>query len=419
MKMKDNVAYAALPRELKGRRNVVNGELQKNNGRFRSGKTRKAEVDPTTPVYDYADSEVPRIYRQVEIEYSKFGVEDFDFGITHFVTHTASNSINIIDYGRDGVEVDYVTKIAAFHRFLIELLSSEGNNFPNNPALLKKQVIPTTPRALSSPITQLLGMDAKNIVTCASCGAVREKDNMTHIVDLSYPRKLMQLSVPEAEKRNDLQSPWFVFNDFVVRNISEEEALSFPGRWKIPAIIYFERSDLRDIVDYSGLPNKIEETILNRDPHFIKHEVLQPTELPCPGTFVAIDAEFVSMQQEETEFRSDGTKKVLRPARLSLARVSVLRGGGVKQGIPFIDDHIHTSEVIVDYLTEFSGIKFGDLDPHLTRHTLTPLKLVYKKLRLLVDRGCVFIGHGLSKDFRIISEFSPFSIIRSFVKTGH
>ena len=72
---------------------------------------------------------------------------------------------------------------------------------------------------------------------------------------------------------------------------------------------------------------------------------------------VAIDAEFVSMQQEETEFRSDGTKRVIRPARLSLARVSVLRGDGPKQGVPFIDDHIHTSEVIVDYLTEFSGIK--------------------------------------------------------------
>ena len=46
----------------------------------------------------------------------------------------------------------------------------------------------------------------------------------------------------------------------------------------------------------------------------------------------------------------------------------------------------------------------GDLDPRLSAHTLTPLKIVYKKLRVLVDRGCVFIGHGLSKDFRIISE---------------
>ena len=39
----------------------------------------------------------------------------------------------------------------------------------------------------------------------------------------------------------------------------------------------------------------------------------------------------------------------------------------------------------------------------MSRYTLTPLKVVYKKLRLLVDLGCIFIGHGLSKDFRIIS----------------
>lgn len=89
----------------------------------------------------------------------------------------------------------------------------------------------------------------------------------------------------------------------------------------------------------------------------IKHELLAADELPKPGTMVAIDAEFVSMQQEESEFRSDGTKKVLRPARLGLARVSVLRGDGRKMGVPFIDDHIHTSEAIVDYLTEYSGIK--------------------------------------------------------------
>lgn len=45
----------------------------------------------------------------------------------------------------------------------------------------------------------------------------------------------------------------------------------------------------------------------------------------------------------------------------------------------------------------------GDLDPNTSRHTLVPLKVAYKKLRLLVDLGCVFIGHGLAKDFRIIS----------------
>lgn len=89
----------------------------------------------------------------------------------------------------------------------------------------------------------------------------------------------------------------------------------------------------------------------------IRHKGLETTELPTPGTLIAIDAEFVALQQEEMEFRSDGTKNILRPSHMSLARVSVLRGEGVKERTPFIDDYIHTSETVVDYLTEYSGIK--------------------------------------------------------------
>ncbi|KAJ6546999.1 ubiquitin carboxyl-terminal hydrolase-domain-containing protein [Mycena capillaripes] len=604
MKLNDNIAYAALPRELKGRRNMVSGSRNKK-GRFRSGKSRADEPDPDTPTWEYSGSSIPRIYRKVEIEYSKFGVEDFDFGfynkteysglethilnsytnalvqVMHYspsirrlakshittscprehcllcelgfvvrmledangtncqssnfcktvgVLAQTSNAIELIDYGREPTEVDYALMIQSFHRFLLDHLSSEGNSFPHNPLILKNpSSIQAALLPVAAPVTQLLGIDAKNLIICMNCKAVREKENMTHVIDLTYPRPvgepqaleftsilrnaiLRQMShkatcqtckhfsnftsrrsiasrdlppilainasvyspeslnywldnknqrflkpqiqlhgqvegvddpelavyslrslvvqivnkeknshlvaiikVPEAEGRIDLISPWFIFNDFAVQNITEEEALSFSGSWKIPAIIHFERVDRQDALDFSGLPSAMDPAILshdtsislNRDPNRIKHECLSFEELPKPGTLVAIDAEFVSMQQEETEFRSDGSKQVLRPARLSLARVSVLRGDGPKQGLPFIDDHIHTSEVIVDYLTEFSGIRFGDLDPALSPHTLTPLKLVYKKLRLLVDRGCIFIGHGLSKDFRIINIFVP------------
>lgn len=89
----------------------------------------------------------------------------------------------------------------------------------------------------------------------------------------------------------------------------------------------------------------------------VRQRVLEETELPKQGTLVSIDAEFVSLQQEEVEYRSDGTKSLIRPSRMTLARVSVLRGEGTETGVPFIDDHILVNEPIVDYLTEFSGIR--------------------------------------------------------------
>lgn len=39
--------------------------------------------------------------------------------------------------------------------------------------------------------------------------------------------------VPDAEGQSDLDSPWFIFNDFAVQNVSEREALSFPDKWKV------------------------------------------------------------------------------------------------------------------------------------------------------------------------------------------
>lgn len=44
MKTNDNVAYAAMPKELKGRRNISTTVARKSNGRFRSGQTRQNDV---------------------------------------------------------------------------------------------------------------------------------------------------------------------------------------------------------------------------------------------------------------------------------------------------------------------------------------------------------------------------------------
>ena len=260
------------------------------------------------------------------------------------------------------------------------------------------------------------GIGARYAVTSLVVQIQESPDVPAHLV--SFAR------VPDED-----QIPtWVMFNDFLVRQVSAEEVFRFPDAWKVPAVIVFQRQDVDDILDLQRLPTQLDPSILCEDvsvssrrrEDMIKHQPLEMSELPAPDTLISIDAEFVSLQQEELEFRSDGTKRILKPSHMSLARVSVLRGEGANEGLPFIDDYIHTSEVVVDYLTEFSGIQSasaylgiivktdveadGDLDPSTSTHTLVPLKVAYKKLRLLVDLGCIFIGHGLSKDFRTISE---------------
>ncbi|SPO31075.1 related to PAN2 - component of Pab1p-stimulated poly(A) ribonuclease [Ustilago trichophora] len=232
-----------------------------------------------------------------------------------------------------------------------------------------------------------------------------------------------------ARSRASQLGPWYLFNDFLVRNISESEALGFQNSWKLPSVLMWEREDLEplSILELRQGLTSIDPTILcrdfnisqHRDPKRIRHSLLNEDELPGAGTLVAIDAEFVALNQEELEIRSDGTRSVIRPTRLSLARVSVVRGQGEREGEAFIDDHIYTQEEVVDYLTKFSGILPGDLDPATSKHTVVPLKSAYKKLRLLVDRGCIFIGHGLKKDFRIINIFVPPSQVIDTVDLYH
>jgi len=58
-------------------------------------------------------------------------------------------------------------------------------------------------------------------------------------------------------------------------------------------------------------------------------------------------------------------------------------------------------------VTQFSGIEEGDLDPARSVKAPVSLKMAYKKLWLLLNLGCVFVGHGLTSDFRHANMFVP------------
>jgi PAB-dependent poly(A)-specific ribonuclease subunit 2 len=128
---------------------------------------------------------------------------------------------------------------------------------------------------------------------------------------------------------------------------------------------------------------------------------------PGPDTIIALDTEFVAVRQPEIEMNSDGERETIRPIVYALARASVVRGQGEDEGVPFIDDYISIREPIVDYLTSYSGITQADLDPRISEHSLLSLKIVYKKLWILLNLGCKFLGHGLKQDFRVVNIHVP------------
>lgn len=246
---------------------------------------------------------------------------------------------------------------------------------------------------------------------------------------------ICEISSNDSEKRKHLitfskilneetnEKEWFLFNDFLVMKIPQEEVLNLSYWWKTPVNLIYRRinnnNNNKFITD--AWKSNLNDTILYRD-HFakgtrenkiIEYELLTREEAPKPGSLIAIDAEFVTLQEEQFEINKNGNKVLIKPSIRTLARVSVLRGDpGEKYGVPFIDDYVVVKEGIQDYLTSFSGIEHGDLDPETSKKSLVTRETVYRKLWLLLNLGCVFVGHGLANDFRMINICVPKEQVR-------
>ncbi|KAF6826197.1 pab-dependent poly -specific ribonuclease subunit [Colletotrichum musicola] len=244
------------------------------------------------------------------------------------------------------------------------------------------------------------------------------------------PHLVAMINVAHAQPTAPQGSQWHLFNDFLVRPVSTEEALGFHPAWKMPSVIIFQLKEANNKIDTNWKQN-IDTSLLYEDNVyalvsfrgtlivFAKHRnsphtdgktyraLDSSTEQPGPGSIVALDTEFVAVRQPEIEMNSDGERETIRPIVYALARASVVRGQGEDEGHPFIDDYISIREPIVDYLTSYSGITHEDLDPRATKRNLVPLKVAYKKLWILLNLGCKFLGHGLKQDFRVINIHIP------------
>ncbi|KAJ1663291.1 poly(A)-specific ribonuclease [Coemansia sp. RSA 1813] len=231
---------------------------------------------------------------------------------------------------------------------------------------------------------------------------------------------------------------WLLFNDFLVQPVSEESVVGLSDWWRAPTIALYASADRQCLADtladiVKQYPYKISTRILTHPTSVLDRPVgNRRTNSSQPGTYIpnrnqavpltrqeaesvesggfmcAFDAEFVVLEAAKTEVFSDGTQQVLQPEIHTLARLSVVRAsGGPLHSVPFIDDYVETSRPIADLATQYSGIHAGDLTVGTSPYKLSTMKEAYKKLRLLVDSGCIIIGHGLKHDFRVCNIVVP------------
>ena len=253
---------------------------------------------------------------------------------------------------------------------------------------------------------------------------------LAHVYD---PRKfpgpghtvLHQKMQPAHTSEKSLLNQFYMLNDFQVVRTSVREALNVDGNYKNACVLILTKVDSTQppaplIAKPVAWPVFMQPSLPRKDGQKVapQHElqaIESEDDLPQPGEFLPIDAEFVCMEPAVNKVSPSGATTLVRPMHLVLARVSVLR----QDGRVLIDDYIQVKDQVHDYLTRFSGIQEGDLDPNQSRHPVTNLKSCYLKLLWLVERGCVFVGHGLSKDFRILNMRVPDEQVRDTVNLFH
>lgn len=272
------------------------------------------------------------------------------------------------------------------------------------------------------------------------------------LLHVKVPMEGVEEGGGEDGRGTDPEWQWYIVNDFLVEATILEDALGFLPTWKEPCILLYrdrtstaaahaawleqlravgarvagggkrevdeEKAENDSSTDASGagglavgsLPPSIPVSIF-ASPSLSTATPLPPTftpltpeALPGRGDLVGIDAEFVQLEMETASVLETGARVVFKEGRQALARLSLL---DVRSDQVMVDDYVLPSEPVMDYLTRFSGIVPEDLDPSLSRHHLVTARTAYLKLRCLIDRGVILVGHGLKKDFRIINVYVP------------
>lgn len=245
--------------------------------------------------------------------------------------------------------------------------------------------------------------DQKHLTLLSSISFDTLKKRQAHLQDKLRMQK---------QKQN---SEWLLINGFVVTKVGADDVRSFNTKFKEPSIVVFR--ELTDETGEKNIPTEKMNLPVFRVNDSVQQSVMQTKsitdgrhpdipaqDLPGKGDLVAIDAEFVCVQAEQSIMTYSGSKEIVSEARNALARLSMI---DCRTNNVIVDDYVLPREPVVDCLTRFSGIRESDLDQSTSPHHLVTPEAAYMKVRLLMERGCLFVGHGLSQDFRVINICIP------------
>lgn len=229
------------------------------------------------------------------------------------------------------------------------------------------------------------------------------------------------------EDQKQSSTDWVLYNGFKVSKTSGEDARAFHVPFKEPVLVVFRAvDDNGDEMLSDGNHSGFERS----NSIVVPAESMSPPSLSSvsagmtndsiatlhEGRPLAFDAEFVAVQEEESTLSEAGQKLVLRETRHAVGRISVFDCITKKV---LIDDHVLPREPVVDFLTRFSGIVADDLDPSRAPHRIISTRSAYLQMRFLLERGCIFVGHGLKQDFATVNLIVPPHQILDTVEIFH
>lgn len=168
-----------------------------------------------------------------------------------------------------------------------------------------------------------------------------------HLVALVYVGDAYHRLKPEPVRSRVGQ--WYVFNDFNINPIALDEAPWYTLDWKVPCVLFYTSAESRAAeasaaaaeaiaADAAAAAAEPQAPLVNpfvqdyftqqsaKKRYDLTFKPLTANEVPKAGDFVAMDAEFVTLNPEENEISSDGKTTTIKPCHMSVARITCIRG---------------------------------------------------------------------------------------------